>query len=78
VRIAAIRLDGNTIPQGALTDRDGHYLLQNVPEGEYYLTVLEGNRKTFFPGVADQTAATAVRVKSLSEPGHFDFSIPTR
>jgi hypothetical protein len=64
--------------QGIRTDDAGQYLLQNVPEGDYYLAVIETNRKTFFPGVATQTAATLVSVESRQATGRFDFSIPVR
>jgi len=64
--------------QGIKTDDAGQYLLQNIPEGDYYLAVIERNQRTFFPGVATPTAATLVSIKSRQAAGRFDFSIPAR
>ena len=85
VRIAAIRREladkFGTVPvtfQGAETDNTGQYLLQNVPEGDYYLAMLEEKRKTFFPGVVDAAAATLITIHSRQATSRYDFSIPDR
>jgi hypothetical protein len=82
VRIGAIRrqdVNGPIIPfKGTQSDIDGQFLLENVPEGDYYLAVFEKNQKTFYPGVTAQATAAVISVRSGQGTGRYDFSIPAR
>jgi len=47
----------------AETDAAGHYRLENVPQGRYYITAGRVDYPTFFPGTQDINAGRVVLVK---------------
>jgi hypothetical protein len=47
----------------AETDAAGHFRLENVPQGRYYITAGRVDFPTFYPGTQDITAGRAVLVK---------------
>ena len=47
----------------AETDAAGHFRLENVPQGRYYITAGRVDYPTFFPGTQDITASRVVLVK---------------
>lgn len=91
IDVAAMRLTySNGRPQWTAavskpTDDRGEYRIFWVSPGEYYVGVtprpatspLDSWARTFFPGVTDPTAATALVIKDGAEMAGIDFSIQT-
>src|SRR5437867_153172 len=64
----------------AKTDNTGHYRIENVPPGRYFLlaqpiTISNGEVATLYPGVTSLNAARKVEVGPDSELSGIDFSI---
>ena len=66
IRIAVTPVDQSISPGAfeALTDSTGHYRLERIPPGRYYILVGMNGRRFYFPGVTDQRNATAVEVNA--------------
>jgi hypothetical protein len=57
----------------AETDSAGHFRLENVPQGRYYITAGRVDFPTFFPGTQDITAGRVVLVKAGDVVNGIDF-----
>src|SRR6516165_102675 len=70
--ITGVRISAMTAPEAnapapalvsmGLTDNTGHYRLENIPPGRYYITSGFIEQPTYYPGVASVTGATIVNV----------------
>jgi len=59
----------------AETDAAGHFRLENVPQGRYYITAGRVDYPTFFPGTQDITAGRIVLVKPGDVITGIDFAM---
>lgn len=58
------------------TDEQGHYRLENVPPGRYYIVAGLLGQATYYPGAAEDNRATIVTVTPDSNQ-NFDFALVT-
>jgi len=54
---------GTALASIAETDAAGHFRLENIPPGRYYISAGRVDFPTFFPGTQLMTAGTAIQVK---------------
>jgi len=59
----------------AETDAAGHFRLENVPQGRYYITAGRVDFPTFYPGTQDITAGRVVLVKPGDVISGIDFAM---
>ena len=59
----------------AETDAAGHFRLENVPQGRYYITAGRVDFPTYFPGTQDITAGRVVLVKPGDVISGIDFAM---
>lgn len=62
-RVADISYATAMTSQGE-TDKDGHFRLENIPPGRYYITAGRVDYPTYFPGTQDITTGKIVTVKA--------------
>jgi hypothetical protein len=82
VRVAALVIPdpGQTANGGALaslaeTDSTGHYRLENIPPGNYFIQAGLIDFPSYYPGVLTTTGATAVRITSGAAVTGLDFDL---
>jgi hypothetical protein len=70
---AADAVGGTALASIAETDASGHFRLENVPPGRYYITAGRVDFPTFFPGTQLMTDGKAVEVKAGSTISGIEF-----
>ena len=60
------------------TDDSGHYRLEDVPVGRYYIVAGRVDAPTYYPGVPSMTGATALSVAAGAALTEIDFVISSR
>jgi|GEM_PF-2937694 len=74
VLVAAVAGGGNHWEAACVTDMFGNYILENLPEGDYYILAYEYNSvPTYYPGVID--FQDAVVVNALGNVTGIDFEL---
>ena len=82
IRITALAIsDGadksSSTAMGSITQTDslGHFRLENIPPGRYYITAGRVDYPTYFPGTQDARAGTILTVKSGDRIIGVDFAM---
>jgi len=83
VRVAAMAVPASlldAISSGALvslaeTDINGHYRLENIPPGRYYITAGRVDVPTYFPGTPDMSGGAIISITSKAAITGIDFTI---
>ena len=83
VRIAAVAAvqsqadlaDGSVMAAIAETDAEGHYRLENVPPGRYYIAAGRVDLPTYYPGTQEVTTGTILAVAAGSASEGIDFRL---
>ncbi|MCF7913247.1 MAG: carboxypeptidase regulatory-like domain-containing protein [Candidatus Cloacimonetes bacterium] len=74
VLVAAVAGGGNHWEAACVTDMFGNYILENLPEGDYYILAYEYNSvPTYYPGVID--FQDAENVHALGNVANIDFDL---
>jgi hypothetical protein len=77
VLVAAISADGNQWESACVADMFGNYMLNNLPEGEYFVLAYEYNSvPTYYPGVVDFEDAELVVAVGIVTGIDFELIIP--
>jgi hypothetical protein len=66
---------GSTIVTSAITDGSGHYSLEEVPPGRYYITAGLIEFPTYYPGVRDARDGQVISVAPGSMASGIDFAM---
>jgi hypothetical protein len=80
IRVTAMRSDASDTALRALaslteTDVAGHYRLENVPAGDYYITVGRVDSPIFYPGTFEISKGNVVSITSSATVTDIDFLI---
>jgi len=67
--------DGSTLVRLVQTDRTGHYALEDIPPGGYYITAGLVDLPTFYPGVASIKEAQIVEIRAGAASVKMDFAL---
>lgn len=75
VRVAAMPVDDlSNFVSITRSDSDGHYRIENIPPGRYYVTAGLLFALTYYPGGFDQSGASIVTVTSGGALAGYDFT----
>ncbi|MCF7920805.1 MAG: carboxypeptidase regulatory-like domain-containing protein [Candidatus Cloacimonetes bacterium] len=79
VLVAAVSGGGNHWEDACVTDMFGNYMLNNLPEGDYYILAYEfASVPTYYPGVIDFQDAVAVTAAGNVTGIDFELIMPER
>src|SRR5262245_25020246 len=59
----------------ARTSSSGHYRLDGIPEGRYYITAGLSQLPTYYPGVSQIAAAAVVSIRAGGTATNMDFAL---
>ena len=60
----------------AISDRNGRYVLQNLPADSYYVAAGFAESPTFYPGATEIRAGTTIPVTATTNVSNLDFTVP--
>jgi Carboxypeptidase regulatory-like domain len=75
VRVAATEPSSSVLVAIGETNATGHYRLENVPPGRYYIMAGLIDYPTYYPGVTGQTEAKAVEIRAGTAVEGVNFSM---